>query len=133
MKIVRYALVGGTAAVIDFLIFAIFAKWWGYNYLLVGAIGFIIATAVNYFLSIRYVFESGVRFRFEHEISLVFLISLVALGINQLVLYMGIGLLGWEMLLTKICATGSTFLWNFGLRSRFVFRKAGPGTGQPGD
>ncbi len=122
MKVIRYAVVGGTAAIIDFLIFAIFAKFWGYNYLLVGAIGFVIATAVNYFLSIRFVFQSGVRFRFRQEISLVFLISFIALGINQLVLYVGIGILGWEMLFTKLCATASTFLWNFGLRSRFVFK-----------
>lgn len=125
MKVIRYAVVGGVAAATDFLIFAVFAKWWGYNYLLVGVIGFVIATAVNYFLSIRFVFQTGVQFRFRDEISLVFLISFIALGINQLVLYIGIGMLGWEMLFTKLCATASTFVWNFGLRSRFVFRSKG--------
>jgi putative flippase GtrA len=132
MKVFRYAAVGGIAALTDFTIFLIFAKLWGYNYLIVGAIGFTIATALNYFLSIRFVFESGVRFGFQKEIGLVFLISFVALGINQLVLYAGIGILGWEMLLTKILATGSTFLWNFGLRSRYVFKSLNPtqGNGQ---
>jgi putative flippase GtrA len=128
MKIVRYAMVGSTAAVVDFVIFAVFAKWLGINYLLVGAAGFIIATGLNYLLSIRYVFESGVRFGRQQEISLVFLISFVALGINQAVLYAGIGILGWEMLLTKILATGSVFFWNFGLRARYVFRPAEQGS-----
>jgi putative flippase GtrA len=111
MKIFRYAAVGGAAALIDFLIFAVFAKILGFNYLLVGAVGFIIATTVNYFLSIRFVFISGVRFNFHKEISLVFLISLVGLGLNQLVLYLGIGILAWEMLFVKVCATGSVFFW----------------------
>ena len=62
MKIIRYALVGATAATVDFLFFAILAKWAGLNYLLIGAVGFVIATTLNYFLSIRFVFESGVRF-----------------------------------------------------------------------
>lgn len=120
-------MVGGVAAIVDFVIFAVFAKWLGFNYLVVGAAGFIIATGLNYLLSIRYVFESGVRFGKQQEISLVFLVSFVALGINQLVLYTGIGVLGWEMLLTKILATGSVFFWNFGLRSRYVFRASGSG------
>ncbi|MFT7564069.1 MAG: putative flippase GtrA, partial [Bacteroidia bacterium] len=53
MKVIRYAAVGATAAILDFLIFAVFAKYLNYNYLLIGAIGFIIATMLNYFLSIR--------------------------------------------------------------------------------
>ena len=122
MKIVKYAAVGAVAAVTDFLIFAIFAKLLDFNYFLIGAIGFIIATVVNYFLSIRFVFESGVRFGLQKEISLVFLISFIALGVNQIVLYVGIGILGWEMLLTKLFATGAVFFWNFGARSQFIFK-----------
>ena len=122
MKLVRYAAVGGVAATTDFLIFAIFAKLLNFNYLLIGALGFIIATFINYFLSIRFVFESGIRFAYRKEISLVFLISFIGLGLNQAVLYIGIGKFGWEMLLTKIFATGAVFFWNFGARSRFIFK-----------
>ena len=122
MKIFRYFGVGAIAATVDFLIFAVFAKFLNFNYLAVGAIGFIIATTVNYFLSIRFVFESGVRFGFKKEILLVFLISFIGLGINQAVLYFGIGILGWEMLFVKLCATGSVFFWNFGARSEFIFK-----------
>ena len=129
MKIIRYAMVGGIAAVIDFVIFAAFAKHLGFNYLLVGFAGFAIATGINYLLSIRHVFVSGARFERNHEIGLVFLISLVGLGANQLVLYLGIGVLGTEMLLTKIFATGLVFLWNFAARNYFVFR-AKPGAGR---
>ena len=122
MKIIRYAAVGGTAAVVDFVIFASFAKLIGFNYLWVGATGFIVATTINYFLSIRFVFDSGVRFGFKKEISLVFLISFIGLCLNQVVLYLGIGILGWEMLFVKLCATASVFFWNFGARSQFIFK-----------
>lgn len=122
MKILKYGAVGGTAAAVDFTIFAVFAKYLGYDYLLIGAIGFIVATTLNYFLSIRFVFKSGVRFSFRKEIALVFLISLVGLVINQMVLLAGIGWLGWEMLFVKVCATGLVFFWNFGARSEFIFK-----------
>jgi putative flippase GtrA len=52
----------------------------------------------------------------------VFLISFLGLGLNQAVLYIGIGKFGWEMLFTKICATGAVFFWNFGASSRFIFK-----------
>jgi putative flippase GtrA len=123
MKIFRYAGVGATAAFVDFLIFAIFAKLLNFNYLAVGAVGFIIATTINYFLSVRFVFESGIRFGFRKEFLLVFLISFIGLGVNQAVLYFGIGILGWEMLFIKLCATGSVFFWNFGARSQFIFKR----------
>ena len=122
MKIIRYAAVGGTAAAIDFVIFVSFAKLLGLNYLWVGVTGFIVATTINYFLSIRFVFDSGVRFGFKKEISLVFLISFIGLCLNQVVLYLGIGILGWEMLFVKLCATASVFFWNFGARSQFIFK-----------
>lgn len=125
MKIIRYGLVGATAATIDFSIFAVFAKWLGFNYLVVGCVGFIVATAVNYILSVRFVFQRGVRFRPVQEVALIFLVSGLGLVVNQGVLYVGIGVLGWEMLLTKVLATGSVFLWNFGIRSGFVFKASG--------
>ena len=30
--------------------------------------------------------------------------------------------LGWEMLLTKVFASGAVFFWNFGARSQFIFK-----------
>ena len=50
----------------------LFAKLLGYNYLVVGCAGFILATAVNYFLSIRFVFRSGARFSKKELNSLSF-------------------------------------------------------------
>lgn len=123
MRIVRYFFVGGIAASVDLCIFIVFAKLIGWNYLAVAAVGFIIATLVNYLLSIRHVFESGVRFARRHEIGLVFLISGIGLLINQTVLYAGVDILGWETIFSKVVATGTVFLWNYGARAGFVFSK----------
>ena len=122
MRIARYFLVGGTAAAVDIGIFAIFAKTLGYNYLVVGAVGFMLGVMVNYLLSVRHVFESGARFKKHEEIGWVYLISGVGLLVNQLVLYVGIDQLGMEMMLTKLFATGSVFFWNYGARAHFVFK-----------
>ena len=122
MKIVRYFFVGGAAAAVDIGIFFVFAKLAGHDYLLVGCVGFLVATAVNYALSVKHVFRSGVRFSKGKEIALVYLVSMVGLAINQLVLYLLIEKMGSEMMLAKLAATGVVFFWNFSARHFIVFR-----------
>ena len=121
MKIIRYFLVGGVAAAVDISLFTIFAYILGFNYLFVGACSFILATFTNYFLSIRYVFVSGVRFDRKNELILVFIISSVGLIINQCILYVFVEHLLFDKLLAKLIATASVFLWNYLCRSRYVF------------
>lgn len=124
MIIVRYFFVGGVAAAVDISLFAIFAVWLGFDYLLVGPCSFVLATLVNYALSIRFVFESGVRFSQRHEVLIVFLVSGVGLLVNQGVLYFGVDMLELNKLIAKLGATATVFLWNYWARAHFVFKAA---------
>jgi putative flippase GtrA len=67
------------------------------------------------------VFHSGARFSRHHEVLLVFLVSLAGLAVNQAILYVCISRLAVGILPAKLLATGGVFLWNYHLRSRFVF------------
>jgi putative flippase GtrA len=124
MKIIRYFFVGGAAAAVDFSLFAILTKLTGVPWFLAALISFVAATVLNYVLSVRHVFTSGVRFSRDHEIALVFIVSAIGLSVNQLVLWLLIERGGWEPLIAKVCGTGAVFLWNFGARYRFIFRGA---------
>lgn len=121
LKLVRYFLVGGAAATVDIGIFFLFAKLLGFNYFLVGCLGFLLATAVNYALSIRLVFRSGVRFTKKTELIFVYLVSLVGLFLNQLILFALVEVVGTELMLSKLTATACVFVWNFAARNFFVF------------
>ena len=122
-KIVRYSFAGGIAAVVDIAIFSVFAKILGYNYLVVAFFSFIIATLVNYIISIKVVFESGVRHTKHKEALLVYFASGVGLFLNLLILYILISILGIEEVSSKMIATGIVFFWNFGIRKYYVFAK----------
>lgn len=119
---IRYFAVGGVAAAVDFTVFGALLYGVSFSWFWAAFISFMCATAVNYVLSVRHVFESGVRFRRHHEISLVFLVSAVGLAVNQLALYVGIVLLDVYPLAAKLGATGVVFFWNFFARSRFIFK-----------
>lgn len=122
MKIIKYFIVGGIAALIDISFFFVFAKLFKFNYLAIATIGFIIATFANYILSINHVFQSSIRFGKQHEVMLVFIVSGIGLLINQLILVIMISMLSTEMLLSKICATASVFIWNFSVRHFYIFK-----------
>ncbi len=126
LKVVRYFFVGGAAAVVDLSLFFIFARLLGYHYLLVGAGAFTAAAVVNYYLSIRYVFVSGARFRGNKEFVWVYVVSSIGLLLNQIILYIGVDALQQDMMLAKIMAIGLVFGWNYLARKHFVFKAACP-------
>jgi len=121
VKIFRYFVVGGVAATVDIGFFFLFAKVAGFNYLAVAPVGFILATWVNYQLSVRHVFRSGVRFTRGREIVLVYVISTVGLLINQAILYGLVDLVGADLMLSKLTATATVFLWNYSARNYYLF------------
>jgi len=123
MRVVRYFFVGGIAAAIDIGIFGVAVKILKFDWFVVALCSFVIATAVNYMLSIRYVFESGIRFTRQAEVSLVFLVSGVGLVVNQSVLWLLIEAVNLDEVLSKLVATGTVFLWNYTSRSLFIFKR----------
>ena len=122
MKIVRYFLVGGVAAAVDIGVFGILTKGFGLPWFPVAFSSFTLATAINYWLSIRHVFISGVRFRRRREMTLVFFVSGIGLVLNQGILWLLIDRWSWDVIVAKIVATGCVFFWNYGARIRFIFR-----------
>ena len=124
MRIVRYFCVGAVAAAVDIGLFTVFARLLGYNYLLVAGCTFVLATLVNYSLSVRHVFESGSRFGRILELALVFAVSAIGLAINQGVLFLAVDHFGLDLVLSKILATAVVFIWNYQARANFVFKSA---------
>lgn len=120
--IVKYFFVGGTAACIDIGLFAFFAAYLGWPWLPVSVVSFILATLANYLLSINFVFVSGVRYKKFHEILFVFIISGIALVINQMILFISIEIVQIQLIIAKIIATGIVFFWNYFGRKYFVFK-----------
>lgn len=114
-------MVGGLAAAIDIGLFALFAKYLGMPYLRVAAASFVIATLANYWLSIRFVFVSGQRFRRRWEVALVFAVSLAGLAFNTLILWICVETWHLDLLLAKVAATGAVFFWNFLARRILIF------------
>jgi putative flippase GtrA len=119
--LLRYACVGGIAACVDVGFFAIFAKWLHYPYLWVAAGGFLLGTLVNYLLSKRFVFIAHGRHSRVVEIGLVYAVSLLGLGLHQLILFWLVEHAAVDLMNAKLTATGTVFFWNYLARKHYVF------------
>ncbi len=124
--IARYFLVGGAAACVDIGLFMLLAQSAGMPYQAAAAASFLLATLVNYVLSVRFVFVSGARFGRKSELALVYAVSAAGLAINALVLWAGVEAAGLPLLPAKLAATGLVFFWNYFARRHFVFGAARP-------
>lgn len=119
--IARYFLVGGAAACVDIGLFTLFARQMGLPYQAVGAATFVLATLVNYLLSVRFVFHSGARHHPRLEIVLVYAVSGVGLALNAAILWAAVEQAHLDLLFAKLLATGVVFFWNYFARRLLVF------------
>ena len=106
----------------EWSIFAFFLYGMDQHYLISGALSFLLATAANYFLSVRFVFGTGRRAR-NQRIFLLYLVSAIGIIFNLGVLAIGIDLVSMHEMAAKILATAAVFGWNFAARYYFVFQK----------
>ena len=118
----RYVLVGSTGAVADWLIFAFLLYVVESHYLLAGTISFVLATLINYILSLMWVFEGGRHSR-RKEVGLIYLASAVGLLINLAALYLLYEGLGLHVFAAKVLASLSAFVWNFSARYFWIFAR----------
>ena len=120
----KYFVIGGLAATLDLFIFFIAITFIGLPWLVAGITSFVAATVLNYFLSVRYAFESEARFSRKMEFMLVFAASGAGLIINLLLLWLFIEKIGYAPMVSKVLATAGGFFWNYNVRKNFIFKAA---------
>lgn len=118
----KYFFVGGLSAIADFIIFSAF-YYITKNWFIAGLISFCIATLLNYYLSIQFVFQSGKKLKKSQEVFLVYIISFIGFTLSQSILFLMIERLGLNVYLSKIATTSIIFIWNFSGRKYFVFSR----------
>ena len=121
LEFVKYFLVGATAALVDWLAFFLLLHFAPeLNYLIDVAIAFLVATYVNYWLCIRYVFGSG-RHGAVTTFGLLYIVSGIGMCLDMSFVWGLVQLIGMPMMPSKVISTGLVFFWNFGARKAWVF------------
>lgn len=119
-QIIRFGFVGGGAFAIDYGIMIFLTEAVGINYLISSACSFVVSVIFNYILSVKWVFNvSGERSQAQ-DMTVFMVLSVIGLGINQLIMWLTVDKLHIFYMLAKIGATAVVMVYNFITRKLFL-------------
>ncbi len=121
IQFIKYIFVGGVAFLFDFGTLYVLTEYGGLHYLLSAIVAFIIGLNVNYFLAKFLVFKDSKIQDIRKEYIYDVCISLSALLLNQVRLFIFTDKLGIYYLNSKIITTIILLFYNFIIRKVFIF------------
>ena len=122
MQLIKFAIVGVIAAVVDVGVLVVLKELLHMEILLSSAISFCASVTVNYLLSMAFVFKSKKQSK-VYEFIIFVLLSIGGLGLNQLILWLGVKFTSVYYLIVKIFAMVIVPVYNFITRKIFLEAK----------
>ena len=118
----RFFFLGIVTFIVDYTIYSLMLMA-NVNYMLAIVIGYSSGFAVNFYGGRKHIFTSGTKTdRFTIEISTVFLIALVGLGINIIIVnVLSYSFFTLDPYFSRIIGIGTAFFWNYAARKIFVY------------
>lgn len=118
-QILKFGIVGVIAFVIDYSFLYIFTEIFNINYLISSALSFTISLIFNYIASIKWVFNVSHKQTIT-DIIIFVILSVIGLGINQLIMFVSVEKLNIYYMISKLFATAVVMVWNFITRKIFI-------------
>lgn len=122
-QVLKFGVVGAVAFAVDYGVLMLLSQVFGVDPVIAAGISFCISVVVNYLASMRYVFAHKQDMSATHEFALFVLLSVVGLGINELIMWLGtraLGSSGLAVSMVKVCATAVVMVWNFVSRKKWL-------------
>ncbi len=124
-QVLRFTLAGGLCFLIDYGLLALLVEAAGWPALAASAVSFSVSVAVNYLLSVRFVFRRREGLDRRREMAVFLLMSVFGLGLNQALMLAGTQFLNIHYLIVKPAATLLVMVYNFVTRKAFLEKKRG--------
>ena len=121
-QLFKFGIVGVIAFLIDYGVLYLLTDIVGINYLISSAISFVVSLIFNYILSIKFVFDVGHKQGIK-DVVVFAVLSTIGLGINELIMYIGVDKLLVNYMIVKIGATAIVMVYNFITRKIFIEKK----------
>ncbi len=121
-QILKFGVVGGIAFLIDYSLLYILTEYAKIPVLYSSVISFSVSVIFNYILSTKWVFTTKEKQTLKDFITFV-LLSVIGLGINQLIMYLGVDKLNIYYMIVKLFATAVVMVYNFISRKLIIEKK----------
>ena len=120
-QIFKFIIVGGFCASIEFITFNIFISFFKIDYLIANVISILIAVSINYLLSRAFVFEKS-RYSKRDEFLSFVLFSVLAILLNQMILWVLFEVIKLDIRLCKALAIVIVAFFNYLTKKYIVFK-----------
>lgn len=119
-QMLKFLVVGGSAFFIDYGIMILLTEKFQVHYLFSSGISFSVSVIYNYIFSILWVFDVGKKRKKGKEFIDFIILSVIGLGLNQILMWILVDFIELFYMLAKIIATGIVMVYNFVTRKRFL-------------
>lgn len=119
-QMLKFLVVGGSAFFIDYGIMILLTEKFQVHYLFSSGISFSVSVIYNYIFSILWVFDVGKKRKKGKEFIAFIILSVIGLGLNQILMWILVDFIELFYMLAKIIATGIVMVYNFVTRKRFL-------------
>ena len=119
-QLLKFGLVGGIAFLIDYGLLFICTEWFGIYYFISSIISFSVSVIFNYVASVLWVFDVDQEKSKTKNFIIFIALSIVGLGINQIIMWYGVEVLKLYYMLIKLIATFIVMVFNFFTRKMFL-------------
>lgn len=122
MQFGRFLVVGLLSFTFDYGLFVLLYRAFDVQYVVASTISFSLSVVLNYVLTRRFVFDANPDRHVGLEFVLYLGLNIVALGLNQLILFLTVDSLGISPLIGKLIATAVVLVYNFVSRKLLLER-----------
>lgn len=122
-QIIKFGMVGIICTLLDYGLMILLIEGVGMRYLISSGMSFSISVVVNYILSLKFVFDTGSDQNKRLEFLAFLVLSVVGLGINQVLMWICVEKFHVYYMISKIGATGVVMVYNFITRKLILEKK----------
>ncbi len=119
-QIMKFGIVGVLCFGIDYGLMIFLTEVGGIPYLVSSGISFSVSVMVNYILSLTFVFETDKNKNKIVEFLIFIMLSVIGLGINQILMWVCVDKLHVHYMISKIGVTGVVMVYNFITRKLII-------------
>ncbi len=129
----RFLVVGLISFAFDYGLYVVLFQYFGVQYIVASTISFSLSLILNYVLTLKFVFEARPGRNVVKEFAIYIGLNIIALGLNQLILFATVDGLGIDPLIGKLIATAVVLVYNFISRKLLIERASGRTAASPVD
>lgn len=123
-QLIKFGLVGGIAFIIDYGVMIFLTELFKIPSLISAAISFTVSVIFNYIASVKWVFDVDKEKNNKTKELIIFIfLSVIGLGINELIMWIMDKEFGIYYMISKIVATIVVMCYNFITRKLFLEKK----------